>query len=125
MFTNETKEMQKYDAVVNEINAHVDGCTLVADKAFEEMEKMNASSEEFKEANRRFGFNYYIAGYLSTIVEYAGKNGPSLKTLENRLRFHAHAQRTKGELNDGTELSAWRKAAAEILESLISKFFEA
>lgn len=97
MSTNETKEQQTYAAIVNELNAHIDACTHLADKAFEEMEKMNASTEEFKEANRWLGFNYYIAGYLATIIEYAG---PSLKVLENRLRFHAHAQRTKGELND-------------------------
>ena len=134
MLTNETTKQQKhdaiekeiieYDAIVNEINVHVDDCTRRADIAFEEMEKMNASSEEFKEANRKFGFNYYIAGYLATIVQYAGKNGASLRTLENRLRFHAHAQRSKGELNDGTELSAWRRGAADFMEGIINKFFE-
>ncbi len=87
---------------------------------------MNISSEEYKQANRQFGLNLYVAGYLRKIKElFTVESAEPLKRIENRMRFHAYRQRTKGALDDKQEISAAQVVVAATLERYVQNFFEA
>lgn len=114
----------KIDAILADINKDIESHAAIADEAFATLEKMNITPEEYKDANWAFGLNHFVAGYLrhfrNDIVEH--KIAP--KTLENRMRFHAYGQRTKGELGDEAEISAAQLKVAELLEGYVQKYFE-
>ncbi len=120
MSATETKIDAIRDAISQDIERHAN----LAEDAFTTMEKMNVSPEEYKKANWAFGLNYYVAGYLRRFTEMTTTKEP-LSRIENRMRFHAYQQRTKGELGDRGEISAAQKTIAELLEEYVKKFFEA
>lgn len=119
MKPNETKINAILDAIGQDIETHEN----LIEAAFATLEKMNISNEEYKAANRQLGLSAYIAGYLRNLIELTVAKEP-LKTIENRMRFHAHSQRTKGELDDDQEISEAQKIVAVLLEGYVQKFFE-
>lgn len=119
MKPNETKINAILDAIGHDIETHEN----LIETAFVTLEKMNISNEEYKAANRQLGLSAYIAGYLRNLIELTVAKEP-LKTIENRMRFHAHSQRTKGELDDDQEISEAQKIVAVLLEGYVQKFFE-
>lgn len=121
MSTTETK----IDAIREAIKADIMHHSNLAEIEFENLEKMFISSEEYKDTNRQFCLNAYITGYLRKIKEFTVDREEPLKRIENRIRFHAYQQRTKGELTDKQEISAAQAAVAEILEGYVQRFFEA
>lgn len=119
MEPNETKINAILDAIGQDIEIHEN----LIETAFATLEKMTISDEEYNAANRQLGLSAYIAGYLRNLIELTVAKEP-LKTIENRMRFHAHSQRTKGELDDDQEISEAQKIVAVLLEGYVQKFFE-
>lgn len=118
MTTTDPKRNAILDAMNRDIESHVN----IADSALAEMERMNISPEEYKDINRRFGLNTYIAAYLRRIKESIADE--SLEKMESRMRFHVYQQRTKGRLDDKTEISGAQAAVAVCLEGYVERFFD-
>lgn len=112
------------DAIRDAINVDIEHHSNLAEEAFATLEKMNISPEEYKKANWQFGLNHYVVSYLRKVKEFTIVSGESLKTIERRMRFHAHQQRTKGELGDQQEISVAQATVAVILEGYINRFFD-
>lgn len=121
MTTTETK----IDAIRDVIKGDIAHHSNLAEIAFANLEKMVISSEEYKDANRQFGLNSYITGYLRKIKEFTVDREEPLNRIENRIRFHAYQQSTIGEVTDEQEISTAQAAVAEILEGYVQRFFEA
>lgn len=120
MATKETNTEAILESICHDIEEHAHK----AEAAFATMEKMNVTPEEYKKANWQFCLNSYVVRYLDRFMGMAALN-ESLKTIENRMRFHAHQQRTKGALTDKQEISAAQATVAVLLDGYIEKFFEA
>lgn len=120
MATKETKTEAILESICRDIEEHAHR----AEAAFEIMERMNVTPEEYKKANWQFCLNSYVVRYLDRFMGMAALN-ESLKTIESRMRFHAHQQRTKGALTDKQEISAAQATVAVLLDGYIEKFFEA
>lgn len=119
--TNDTATLK---AVAEAMNCDIAKHTRLAEEAFSSLEKMNIANSEFQRANSNFCVNLYIAGYLRNVKNLSNKCDGSLKMLENRIRFHAHAQRTKKQPNIEPEILKAEATVAEILEGYIERFFE-
>lgn len=120
MATKETNTEAILESICHDIKEHAHN----AEAAFATMEKMNVTPEEYKKANWQFCLNSYVVRYLDRFMGMAALN-ESLKTIESRMRFHAHQQRTKGALTDKQEISAAQATVAVLLDGYIEKFFEA
>lgn len=114
---------EKINAIRDAINVDIEHHSNLAEVAFVNLEKMNISSKEYKDANLQFGLNNYIAGYLRKIKEITIDSEESLKRIESRIRFHAYQQRTKGELADKQVISVAKATVAVLLEEYVQKFF--
>lgn len=114
----------KLDAILADLSKDIETHAAIAEDAFATMEKMNITPEEYKNANWTFGLNYFVAGYLSHFMNDIINGRVAPKILENRMRFHAHGQRTKGELDNEDEISAAQIKVAELLEGYVQKYFE-
>lgn len=121
MLTKETK----LNSIHEEIRREISDREYQAEVAFEEMEKFNISSEEYKRLYRAFGFNCCIAGYLGIFNERSADIDESAKDIEKRLRFHAYQVKTKGALDNCPEIAQALKEVAAFLDSLINRYFEA
>lgn len=121
MSTTETKLDAIRAAFEQDINTHA----RATEDAFAKLEKMNTSTEDYKQANWQFGLNQYVAGYLRKIKEITVDSAEPIKRVESRIRFHAYQQRTKGSLDDKQEISVAQAAVAVILEGYVENFFEA
>lgn len=120
MATKETKTEAILESICHDIEEHAHR----AEAAFEIMERMNVTPEEYKKANWQFCLNSYVVRYLDRFMGMAALS-ESLKTIESRMRFHARQQRTKGALTDKQEISAAQATVAVLLGGYIEKFFEA
>lgn len=120
MATKETNTEAILESICRDIEEHAHN----AEAAFATMEKMNVTPEEYKKANWQFCLNSYVVRYLDRFMGMAALS-ESLKTIESRMRFHAHQQRTKGALTDKQEISAAQATVAVLLDGYIEKFFEA
>lgn len=116
---------EKIKAISDAINVDIEHHSNLAEVAFANLEKMNITPMEYKDANWQFGLNNYIAEYLRKIKEFTVDSEEPLKRIESRIRFHAYQQRTKGELADKQEISAAQATVAVLLEDYVQKFFEA
>lgn len=119
MSTNE----EKVRSILEAISADIIGHEKTAEAAMNDMERTSLTSDEYKSANLTFGLNCYVAGYLNHIKEKS--TGASLRHIESVMRFHAHFQRVRGNLTDGSVISTAQAAVTVILEGYIQKFFEA
>lgn len=121
MLTKETK----LNSIREEIRREISNREYQAEVAFEEMEKFNISSEEYKRLYLSFGFNSCIAGYLRIFNERSADIDDTPKDLEKRLRFHAYQVRTKSAPDNCPEIAQALKEVAAFLDSLINRYFEA
>ena len=118
MSTNE-----KINAILDAISQDIEKHKEKSAQAMLTLEHMNVTEEEYKNANLCFGLSQFAAGYLTHIKE--SLTGADVKAAETCIRFHAHYQRTKGNLTDGSNISIGQAAVATILDGYISKFFDA
>lgn len=121
MSTTETK----LDAIRAAFEQDINTYTRAAEEAFAKLEKMNISTEDYKQSNWLFGLNQYVVEYLRKIKELTVDSAEPIKRVESRIRFHAYQQRTKGSLDDKQEISVAQAAVAVILEGYVENFFEA
>ncbi len=118
MATTATKINAILDAISQDIAEH----ESVANSAMNTLEKLNATPEEFKEANIRYGFNSYVINYLNRIK--AAVMERDIKKAENIIRCHSYYQHAKGNLNDGSAISFAQAAVAVTLDGYVARFFE-
>lgn len=119
MDTTATKINALLDAICQDITEREN----VANSAMNTLEKLNATPEEFKEANIRYGLNSYVINYLNRIK--AAVMERDIKKAENIIRYHSYYQHTKGNLDDGSTISVAQAAVAVTLNGYVARFFEA
>lgn len=119
MDTTATKINALLDAISQDIAKHEN----VANSAMQTLEKLNATPEEFKEANLRYGLNAFVINYLNRIKAVVMER--DIKKAENLIRYHAYYQYSKGNLDDGSTISVAQAAVAETLGGYVARFFEA
>jgi len=116
-----TTEM-KIDAILEVINKDIKEREQVADSAMLTLEHMNATAEDYKNANRQLMANSYVVAYLKHIKGVAECR--DIKSTENIIRFHTYYQHTKGNLDDGQDVSVGQATVAVILDGYVKKFFD-
>lgn len=119
MSTTETKIVAILDAISRDIAKHEN----VANLAMQTLEKLNATPEEYKEANLRYGLNAFVINYLNRIK--AVVMARDIKKAENLIRYHAYYQHAKGNLDDGSAISVAQATVAVTLDGYVARFFEA
>lgn len=115
----------KLNAIREEIRRETSNREYQAEVAFEEMEKFNISSKDYKRLYHAFGFNCCIVGYLRIFNEQSTDIDESAKDIEKRLRFHAYQVRTKSTPDNCPEIAQALKEVAAFLDGLINRYFEA
>lgn len=113
----------KINALLDAISQDITERENVANSAMNTLEKLNATPEEFKEANIRYGLNSYVINYLNRIK--AAVMERDIKKAENIIRYHSYYQQTKGNLDDGSTISVAQAAVAVTLNGYVARFFEA
>ncbi len=111
----------KIDAILDAISQDIAERERMANEAMHTLEMFNTTTEGYKRACLQFGANWFVAGYLKRIKEEVMKR--ELKTAENVIRFHAYQQHTKGNIDDGQDISLGQAAVAVILDGYIEQFF--
>ena len=119
MSTTETK----IDALLDAISQDIAERENATNSVMQTLEKLNATPEEFKQANLRYCLNVYVINYLNRIKAVVMER--DIQKAENIIRYHAYYQRTKGNLNDGSIISVAQTAVVTILDNYIARFFEA
>lgn len=112
----------KISAIISAITEDIDRHEKKANDAMLTLEQMNTSVETFRETCRTFSRNIFVVGYLKRIkkrIEHC-----DLKSAENLIRFHAHYQRTKGHINDGSGVSLGQRTVMMYLENYTEQFFD-
>lgn len=112
----------KINAILDAISQDIAEREGVANSAMNTLEKLNATPEEFKEANIRYGLNSYVINYLNRIKAVVMER--DIKKAENLIRCHAYYQYSKGNLDDGSTISVAQAAVAVTLDGYIDRFFE-
>ena len=112
----------KIDSILAAIGQDIKHHEDTADKAMMTLELLKISSEEYKDANKTYGINRYIACYLKHVEEHIAKNR-DIKEAENIMRFHSYQQKSKGSLDDGDFISLGQATVAVILGDYVNRFF--
>lgn len=114
------------DEIADGLESHINECHQAVENAISTMERVFATPEEYKEADKQFATNSYIArflGHVLSTIRVIGNN--DVKTAENTLRFHAHSLRVKASIGDADDFAAARQTVVTILEGYVEKYFEA
>ena len=114
---------KKLDEVLEAISRDIEHRKLAAKNAMLILEQMKPSDGEYKNANICFGLFQFVVGYLTHLKDCI--TGSNIKSAESLIRFHAHHQRTFGNLNDGSTISLGQTQVADLLDGYIARFFEA
>lgn len=112
----------KINALLDAISQDIAKYENVANSAMQTLEKLNATPEEFKEANLRYGLNAFVIGYLYRIKAVVMER--DIKKAENLIRYHAYQQHTKGALDDHRDISLGQATVAVILGGYVERFFK-
>lgn len=113
----------KINALLDAISQDIAKYENVANSAMQTLEKLNATPEEFKEANLRYGLNAFVIGYLYRIKAVVMER--DIKKAENLIRYHAYYQQhTKGALDDHRDISLGQATVAVILGGYVERFFK-
>lgn len=110
------------NALYGTIDADITKHEAKAKDAMLTLESMKVSAQDYKKACRIFMYNHFITNYLKRVREVV-ETGDA-KSSENLIRFHAHYQRRKGNLADGSEVAVAQTSLACILDGYINRFFE-
>lgn len=112
----------KIDAILDAISQDIAKQELKAEHAMHNIEMLNATSNEFKEANIQFSASMYVAGYLTRIQSVVMER--QIKKAENVIRYHAYYQHTKGGLDNGQDVLLGQATIAAILDGYVEQFFK-
>lgn len=112
----------KIDVILNAIREDIAILEILAEDAMNTIENLNATPEEFKQANLVYGFSSYGINYLNRIKAVVMEG--DIKKAENIIRYHSHYQYTKGNLDDGSVISVSQMTVTATLEEYIERFFK-
>lgn len=107
------------EAILDAISQDIAEQEKAGQEAMKVLEMANTTQEEYIRANIKYGVSIYVSRYLGHIKSCIRKNNDA----KSIIRFHAYQQNTKGQIDDGSDISVGRQTVAKILDSYAERFF--
>lgn len=113
---------EKLNLISGELTDAIASHCVKADEAMKTMELMNITPERFRKASESLAHHTYAGGYLVHIMSVVETG--DIKKSENAMRFHVYQLRLKGTIGEADEHSKAQCEVADLLDSIVIRFFE-